>query len=219
MKMVRAVALAAAIGAATVAGAAAQPVIGFRLGVGMAKASIEDSEGDLSWLTTFIGGGFIRFGAGQIAIQPELMYVTKGAKSDETATEPEIKFKQDYVEVPVLLFLGLGTGAATPYIVVGPAFAFEVKCKLEASEGSTSADVDCDDPELGELAIETKKFDVGAMFGAGLAFPAGPGSIVLDGRFNLGLMNVIDDEDPDGGSLKHRMLSFTAGYQIPLGIR
>jgi hypothetical protein len=54
------------------------------------------------------------------------------------------------------------------------------------------------------------------MFGAGLAFPAGPGSVVVDGRFNLGLMDVADDETI---SFKHRTLYFTAGYQIPLGIR
>jgi hypothetical protein len=208
-------ALAAAIGAATVASAAAQPVIGFRLGLSMAKASIESpdlEEFERSWLMGFTGGGFIRFGAGSVALQPELLYVTKGVKFDDPeGTDAEVKFKLDYIEVPVLLFLGLSSA----YVVVGPAFAFEAACSFEGEGDGTSVEFDCDDPEFGEF--ERKKFDVGAMFGAGLAFPAGPGSLIVDGRFNLGVMNIIDDET--NNSFKHRTLYFTAGYQIPLGIR
>src|SRR5688572_10032171 len=143
------------------------------------------------------------------------MYVTKGVKLEDEASEAEASLKLDYIEVPVLLFLGLGTGAATPYLVVGPAFSFEAGCSFELEGEGTAIESDCDDEGEGEIA--RKKFDVGAMFGAGLAFPAGPGAIVIDGRFNLGLMNIIDDETDD--SFKHRTFSFTAGYQIPLGVR
>jgi len=219
MRMIRAVALATAIGAASAASAHAQ-VIGFRLGLSMSKASIEGEifEGaedpDRTWLTAFTGGGFIRFGAGQIAIQPELFYVTKGVKFEDEANDAEGSLKLDYIEVPVLLFLGLGSGASTPYVVVGPAFSFEASCSVEAEGGGLSLETDCDEEGAED---NRKKLDVGAMFGAGLAFPAGPGSIVVDGRFNLGLMNIIDDETDD--SFKHRTFSFTAGYQIPLGVR
>jgi hypothetical protein len=218
MKMVRAVVLAAALGATAAVGGAAQPVIGFRLGVSMSKGDIEspDFEGvDRSWLTSFIGGGFIRFGAGTIALQPELMYVTKGVKFEDEATGEDASLQMDYLEVPVLLFLGLGTGVLTPYLVAGPAFAFETKCRVELNFDTGSFEGDCDDAEAG--AFERKKFDVGAMFGGGLAFPTGPGSVIIDGRYNLGLINIIDDETED--EFKHRAFSFTAGYQIPLGIR
>ena len=218
MKMVRAVVLAAALGATAAVGAAAQPVIGFRLGVSTSKGDFENPEfvaADRSWLTSFIGGGFIRFGAGTIALQPELMYVTKGVKFEDETSDDDASIQLDYVEVPVLLYVGLGTGAATPYVVAGPAFAFETKCREEFNIGSINFEGDCDESEEG--APDRKKFDVGAMFGAGLAFPAGPGSLVIDGRYNLGLMNIIDDETDD--EFKHRAFSFTAGYQIPLGLR
>lgn len=226
MKMVRAVGLAAAIGAATAAGAAAQPVLGFRLGVSMSKASIEVvtlGGADEKYLMAFGGGGFIRFGAGTIALQPELMYVTKGIKGEDETTGREGRAKMDYVEVPVLLFLGLGTGTITPYLVVGPAFAIEVGCTFEESQGATTADAGCDETGLGEF--ERKEIDVSAMVGAGLAFPAGPGSITIDGRYSLGLINILDDTEPveeqqqPTRSLKHRTFLFTAGYQIPLGLR
>jgi hypothetical protein len=209
MTMVRAVSLAAVISAATTAGAIAQPVIGFRLGLSMSRASIESTEfvGDQAWLTAFAGGGYVRFGAGTIALQPELTYVTKGVRFEEQGLDEAVIIQVDYIEVPVLLFLGLGTAAATPYVVVGPALSFEVACSI-------------DDPILGKEDCGDegrKKMDVGAMFGAGLALPAGPGSIVVDGRFNLGLIDVTDDESDE--SFKHRALLFTAGYQIPLGIR
>ena len=218
MKMVRAVALATVIGAATADGLAAQPVIGFRLGLSMSKASTEFSDPDLatleeSSLTSFGGGGFIRFGAGMIALQPELMYVTKGVKFEDDASDAEVKFKLDYIEVPVLLYFGLGAGTLSPYFVVGPAFSFEAKCSVEAELDGQSASEDCDDG--GES--DRKKLDIGGMVGAGLAFPAGPGSFIIDGRYNHGFMNIVDDESED--EFKNRMFFFTAGYQIPLGIR
>ena len=216
MEMVRAVALATAIGAATAAGAAAQlPVIGFRLGVSLSKASTEltDFAVDGSWLTKFAGGGFVRFGTGNIGVQPELMYVSKGIKFETTGGDVDLQM--DYVEVPLLLHLGLGAGVVTPYVVAGPAFAFEASCTIGVSDDSASAEVDCDASDEGP--VERKKFDVGAMFGGGLAFPAGPGSLLVDGRYNIGLINIVDDDSDD--SFKHRTFSFTAGYQIPLGLR
>src|ERR671924_1413448 len=109
MRLFRAVALASTFAAAAAVGVAAQPVVGVRLGVGMSKPSTEATgfeSLDKSWLTAFIGGGFIRFGAGNIALQPELMYVTRGVKFDDEATDSELSTSVDYLEIPVLLFLG-----------------------------------------------------------------------------------------------------------------
>lgn len=217
MTRFRAVALAAAFGAVAAVEASAQPVIGFRLGLSMSKASTEltEFEGvDREWLTKFTGGGFIRFDAGMIGVQPELLYVTKGIRFTDEATDDQADIRLDYIEVPILLHLQLGAGPIAPYVVAGPAFAFEAGCSLKISTEGASIEVDCDDDED---ELERKKFDVGAMFGAGFGFAAGPGSIIVDGRYNLGLMNIVEDT-PDA-ELKHRAFYFTAGYQIPLGIR
>src|SRR5512145_1999987 len=65
-------------------GAAAQAdaqVIGFKIGPTFANLDVDDDE-DAGRLTSFGGGGFIRFGLGGLSVQPEILVVTKGAETD-----------------------------------------------------------------------------------------------------------------------------------------
>lgn len=189
--------------------------IGFKLGVNF---STLDGDGfdDADTRTAFTGGGFFRFGiTPMLSVQPELMYSPKGAEFTETLNGSEVTtaIELDYIEVPLLLRADVATGSMlAPYIYGGPALAFEASCSLTGEVEGTEVDVDCDD--TGE-DLERKSFDAGAMVGGGLSFPAGPGSILIEGRYNWGLIN-LDDSDGEG-DVKNRAGSVLAGYSISLG--
>jgi hypothetical protein len=195
---------------------AQSPTIGFKLGPSFSTLSSDEDEGQKK-LTKFTGGGFIRFDMGRFGLQPELMYVTKGTKFSDTeqgiAFEAEMKL--DYIEIPVLFVLPFGTGAGiAPHVYAGPAFAFEVGCSLAVSGGGFNASVDCDDGDDLEFMGERRKFDVGAMVGGGISVPMGPGAVLLEGRYNFGLMNLIKDS---GDTVRNRSGAVLVGYSIPIG--
>lgn len=216
MRIMKFAAVAAAFSLLGTADVEAQGMtIGFKLGASFSNVSIDPDE-DTKSLTAFTGGGFLRFPLGPVQLQPELMYITKGFKIDDFDEEIDVegKFKLSYIEIPVLLVLPLTQGASfSPYVFGGPAFAFEASCKIGVSGGGFSGDVDCEEGE----DIERKKFDVGAMFGAGFGIPAGPGSLLIEGRYNFGLINIADTDVDE--SLKNRSGAVLVGYSIPLGTR
>jgi hypothetical protein len=183
----------------TVPAEAQERTIGFKLGPSFSKMSFDEDDVGQKWLTKFTGGGFLSLDMGAFRLQPELTYVTKGGKWDGAGESGEWSF--DYVEVPVLFVLPMGHGAGIrPSLYAGPAIAYQVGCSV--SFGGLSIDCDSDDQT---------KLDIGAMLGGGLAFPAGPGSLLVEGRFTFGLRNLADD-----GTLRHRTGALLVGYSATL---
>jgi len=69
----------------------------------------------------FVGGAFLSLNFGSsFAIRPEVLYEQKGAAISGTSTTAEL----DYIEVPVLLKLSLGTPVVNPANLIGPSFSF-----------------------------------------------------------------------------------------------
>jgi hypothetical protein len=196
--------------------ASAQLVLGAKLGATFSTLDFDPDEGgDQSRLTSFGGGGFLRFGMAGLSLQPELLAVTKGSKFDDTDGSGKIKL--DYIEVPVFLRFGLSSGASfAPYLMVGPSFSFDIGCSLEGESGGVSVDVDCDDTGLGEDFIDRNKFDIGAAAALGFEFAAGPGNILVEGRYTHGFSDI---DKGEGSKARNRMFGVFAGYAIPLGTR
>jgi hypothetical protein len=217
--MIRRIVFATVVAAAVVgASSASAQTIGFKVGPSFANWNMEEDGAELegSTLTSFMGGGFIRFNMGRLGIQPELLYVTRGTEFEDETGEfgGTVKTKVDYIEIPVLLVLPLTVGTGiSPYIFGGPSFAFEVGCKLEVDGGEFDGSVDCD--EDGEDSGR-KSLDLGATAGLGLTFPMGPGALLIEGRYNFGLSNISDIDNVD---IKSRTAAILAGYQIWLGTR
>lgn len=191
--------------------------IGFKLGANFSTLD-GDGVGDADTRTAFTGGGFFRLGiTNMLSIQPELMYSPKGAEAEESVNGADFTtaIELDYIEVPVLVRADVASGAMlAPYIYGGPAFAFEASCSITGEGEGIEFDADCDDSDAD--AFERKSFDVGAMVGGGLSFPAGPGSLLIEARYNWGLINIADT-DNDDFDVKNRAGSVLAGYSISLG--
>lgn len=195
-----------AVGTAALAlaatGADAQ-TIGAKLGASFSTLTTDAEDENIDRLTGFVGGGFVRFDFGRLGLQAELLTVTKGATFDFNALDAgEVDFSLEYVEIPVLLHMPLSMGSSfAPYVLAGPAFAFEVGCESTTTLGTR----DCEG---------LKSTDIGLAAGGGLAFAMGPGALLVEGRYTWGMTNLIEDEG--SGSLKNRSAYLMAGYSIPL---
>ena len=188
----------------------AQTTIGVKGGVNI--ASVDTNVPDISDLaeskTGFVGGGFATFGLGSLfALQPELLYSQKGFKAEESGQSAELGL--NYFEIPVLAVVKLST-TLSPHLYAGPVLSIESKCKV-TFEGETET---CE--EAREGAPRTKGADSGLMFGGGIAFQFGPGSLLLDAMYYHGLTDISENSD-EIDSIKTRTFYLSAGYMFPIG--
>lgn len=225
MRKLGLVGLAVAVGLFVTTDLMAQgTLIGGKAGFNVSNPSEDIEEIQFDTRTDFVGGGFVSFPIGEsFAIQPEVLYSRKGATADvvEEGVRIDADLKLDYIEIPVLLVARLADqdSSARPIVYAGPAVSFEVKCEVEASgteDGvSVSISADCDEPSFDDETLDTKGTDFGIVFGGGLEFDAGSAVIIIEGRYNVGLVNLDDSTDPD--DIKSRTFSFMAGVGFPIG--
>lgn len=134
-------------------------------------------------------GAFVTLALGPgLDLQPELLYVMKGAQYESNGYT--YTFDLDYLEVPILLKYRLGAGVGVrSSLFAGPTFAFKLKAEGTESGPGGSETVDYGD--------QTNALDVGLAFGAGLGIPAGANLVTLDARYTLGLTDWPDPADAD----------------------
>jgi hypothetical protein len=190
--------------AASASAASAQLVIGAKLGATFSKVDVDDDETNESRLTSFGGGGFIRFGLGGLSIQPEILALTKGTEFDSSGDD-DGKIKLDYVEIPILVRFGLGQ----LYLMAGPSIGFDIGCEIEA-EGLDSS-FDCD--EAGADVFDRSKTDFGLTGVAGFELGIGPGSLFVEGRYTHGLSDL---DKSDQFKAQNRSFGVFAGFSIGL---
>jgi hypothetical protein len=203
--------------------AAERPVLAQQVSVGArgGYSSVTiDWEGadalDTDWTSRFHFGGLANVQLHDyFAVQLEVWYSQKG--SGLTDPEGEGDVKVPYLEIPLLAKLTIPTGGiVTPHVLAGPAVAFELSCTLSAMISGIPVEDDCDAPDIG---IERKKTDISLVFGAGLEIQAGPGAIILDALYDLGVQNLNDAADAPDDDVKSRAWMISAGYLIPIGSR
>ena len=183
----------------------AQTTIGVKGGINVADVStnVEDISDLVDSKTGFVGGGFVTLGLGSLfAVQPELLYSQKGFKAEESGLTAQLN--TNYIEIPVLLKAQFKLAMLRPAVYAGPVVSFETTCDLDV----LGVTFDCDDDDEG--FDQRKTTDWGAVFGANLDFFLGPLTLILDGRYQLGLTNLADD--PAGNDeVKTRVWQFMAG--------
>jgi hypothetical protein len=181
-------------------------VFGVKGGVNMAK--LTGDVGSVDWRTAFTGGAFLSWPIGEIfVLQPEAIFTMKGAKEQVTFedTPVDLTVKLTYFEIPILARVNIPTsGTVDPYVFAGPAFGFKVSAKGQAEAGGFTAEEDI------EGIAST---DVGIVAGAGLEFRLTSIRLLIEGRYEAGLMNVNDSEL--AGDAKNAALSFMAGLGFP----
>jgi hypothetical protein len=167
--------------------------------------------------TGFVGGVYGAFDVSpNFGVQPELLFVRKGAKLFSTdVTIGGITFGRvgtsldvDYLEVPVLLRLSLPTAdPVEARLLAGPVASFKVGEQLSTS-GLIGVKLDTD---------QVKTSDFGLAVGGAVAVRNGSMDVVAEGRYTFGLSNISDL--PFGGDVKNGAFYATLGLEFALGTR
>jgi len=133
-----------------------------------------------------VGGGFLEVQFGNsFSVRPEILYAQKGGKDTSNNT-----YQLDYIEVPVLLKLSLGTPGVNPGLLLGPTFNLNIIGQVV--NGGTSTDFNnlnkTDIGVMGGVIVDIDKFSLSARYEVGLtdiSTSGGPSSHVQNGTFTL----------------------------------
>lgn len=161
--------------------------------------------------TGFAVGAFVGFQVTPgFAIEPEALYVQKGAKTSSSSNSGTVtgKIKVPYFEIPVLAKLRIpakGGSIVSPHVYAGPALAFKAGCHVKFSQGSTSISDSCD---ATSVDVKIKSTDFSLTFGGGVDV----GRAIIDVRYDLGLSKIGDNSSGTGNDVKNRTLYLLAGW-------
>jgi hypothetical protein len=185
------------------------------------------------------------------AIQPEIMYGTHGAKYKDSATETlfgttysyddEGTIKINTLEIPILAKIKLGPDAIKFHVLAGPSIGFGLSgsseykgtTKITIPGGGSSTDsynekadavfvkdgFNYDD--IKETEVPISKTNLNVHFGAGVNFKMGNLSFFLDGRYILGISDLIPDYKDAASDEKYEgkstRIGISAGVMFTLG--
>jgi hypothetical protein len=185
----------ACIGLLSIAGTvAAQPAVGLKAGLSLAKLTGDD-VGDVQTKAGFLIGGFAAIPLGEnTALQPEILYTRKGAKADGLGVDEVLSL--DYVDVPILFRFTVAGEGARPIFLLGPSIGFKTSDKYT---------IDGEEADIGDI----KGTDFGLVFGLGAQIKQFVGEV----RYNLGLTNIFDvPDEANTASVKNSVISLQVGY-------
>lgn len=166
--------------------------------------------------------------ANLLSIQPELLYVRKGADQFTVTQERYVivngNIVLDYLEIPILARLTFPmANNLVPGVYVGPSFAFKLRSKLNVVEARSE-----DGTPLGSIQpkiVNVKSTDIGLVIGTALAVEGPATKIVIDFRYTFGFngflkahsfvgsnseISLVDDNDKPL-DLKNRTLAVMVG--------
>lgn len=162
-----------------------------------------DIDENLKRKTGFLGGFSFDMGK-QIGLEIGCFYIQKGAaygmelEQGGTVLSIDGKMILDEISAPVLLKIRFSPGS-TPFIVAGGEVAYVLSSKFdwttEQGEGAVESGTQ-------DLIEQTNRLDYGLIFGAGYELEMGGSSLVIQGRYHLGLADLAKQEaDEDGATL------------------
>lgn len=197
--------------------------MGVRLGATIASFGGEVQEIlDLDSRVGFVGGFAFRYNFGRLGgVQPEILYVVKGATDRIEGFDVQVRIKYLELQLPVVLMIPV-SGSVRPRVYAGPSVARELSCRVPLDDGFARLTFACDElldlggGGTGVAFTETKGLDFGVVFGGGMDVGAGPGAVTLDVRYDVGITNLNDLPGVDD-SLHNRALELLAGYSFYFG--
>lgn len=204
--------------------------VGFKGGVGLASMSGEtwgfsqslelylenDASGDVTSSFKKSGNSGPVFGAflnyrinSQFSIQPEFLYVKKGAKVKGTGSQTFTEFGSisysvteklnlTYLEIPVLAKFSIPTqGKIRPSLFAGPAMGVKLSGEYDLQLVMTAVGDGVETvrwtgkPDISNM----KSTDFGLVFGGDVDIALGRASLILDVRYTMGLSGQFDKID------------------------
>lgn len=193
----------------------AQISLGLRAGSTLTKAHFDQenllpNSPDYFWGTT---AGIV----GEVcvveffALQTEVGVVQKGYKMSHPFLNGNktVTTHFDYLEIPLLLKMKYGSETVKGYVMAGPYYAYALSGKTKLA-GEQSNKIDFDQANI-------KRSDWGGVFGVGIGTALGPGTLFLDGRYELGFTNLDDQPEITNTGWYSRGFNIGLGYMVAIG--
>jgi hypothetical protein len=165
--------------------AVAQMRAGIKGGLNVSNLYIDEVDDENARYGFNVGVYGQLFSSDVFAIQPELLFSTKGTKAEYGGSvfDQTIKFNLNYLDLPVLAVFKLGESAE---IHVGPYVSYLLNANI-SHDGDLGSGVDDLDKD------NFKSFDYGLSGGFGLNF----GNVQVGARYNYGLAKIADNNDAE----------------------
>jgi Outer membrane protein beta-barrel domain len=196
--------------------AAAQ--FGFRGGFNLSKFVGGDAT-DEAKTKLNLGASIPLFHIGPISVVPEVYYAQRGGDRQLNTTvngvaNPLASFSMNYIEVPLLLRLGLPlAGPLSLYVGGGPSYAWQLKCDVSFVGIDGGEEQDCNETQFSSARTALNSADKGIVGNAGVNLSVGPlGVINLDFRVTRGLDRIV--EDASDLETKTQAMSLMLGYSF-----
>ena len=166
---------------------------GAKAGVNFSDITGDDVD-SFKGLTSFHVGAVAEFPiSDSFSVQPELLYSAQGSDYEEDSFSGSVK--ADYLNIPVMAKFYVGEGFS---VEAGPQVGFLMSAKDEYDDG---------DEDIKDFLKGT---DFGVNLGVGYTLDSG---LNFGARYNLGLSNVNDSDDLDGGAeYKNSVIQVSVGY-------
>jgi hypothetical protein len=168
--------------------------------IGVAATTLTgESVADFEPRTSLAGGAAFGYDFGNgLAVQPEVLYLLKGAAAEMTVSElarlldepdnpsqtpVDLRFKIVYLEVPVLVHYRFETRTRFhPRLFAGPALAYRLDAKVSYGARDAGPTFTQDDESVRDV-------DYGLVFGAGVEVETGFERFTLGARATIGRAN------------------------------
>ena len=172
--------------------------IGAKVGLNLANITGDFDGDDLDAKTGFNLGVFAEISlSDKLIFQPELLFSTQGAKSEETNYNYSLKL--NYLNIPLMIKYAVTDKFA---LELGPQVGFLLSANEEETfNGETASDEE-------DVKDYFKSIDFGLNFGASFDVSE---KIIIGARYNLGLSNISDIEDIN---VKNSLFSLSVGYRF-----
>jgi len=173
--------------------------------VGLNLSTVASDSEDLDSKIGFNLGAFAEIIlSDKLTFQPELLFSTQGAKSDNSVMGYTVKanIKVNYLNIPLMMKYGVTDKFALEF---GPQLGFLLSAKAK-TEVNIPGEIFSEEEDIKD---SLKSTDFGLNFGA--SFDVGQ-NIMIGARYNLGLSNITDEEE--GDKAQNAVFSFSVGYRF-----
>lgn len=161
---------------------------------------------DPSNLTGFQAGIIAEISLGNnFALQPGLLYSTKGSSYKISSLGLDFKINPSYLEIPLNAVYKIGAGPVNILLLAGPYFGYGIGGSYKATSGS----VTIDEPIKYGSGVDNdlKPFDLGLNFGGGLELS----HFQLAFQYCLGMTNLAPVTDNDAEQ-KNKVMTISVAY-------
>ncbi|MGA3287289.1 MAG: porin family protein [Bacteroidota bacterium] len=169
----------------------------------------------------FVGGISCRIGliAG-ISIQPEVMYIQKGAVYEVSQTiggytgTGKLTFKGDYIDIPLLLKFNLPIPVFSPYIEGGVSYGILLSAK-QKEEQSSNYPGDVSTSNETDIKDQMTKNDISWIVGVGFDLSI----LEIDARYVVGMKRLRKDIPETTTIDENATMIYNRGIILTVGLR